>query len=335
MLSLNNRSQNKISILVPGKLMLAGEWSVLEDGNSCIVLPINKFVCVSIWPSKSLSVTAPEIGIQNFKLDLNQTETEPETLAITKKTIKTVLEYLQENNVALESFALHIDSSDMFITTHDGIKKIGLGSSAAVTVALVKAMLIFHGQDVTSSAALGKIFKLACIAHYKAQESTGSGFDIAASTYQKPLHYKRFNIQWFTNELNRHAYITKLINYTWPCLHIEPIALPKNFLLCSCYTGYSASTKTRIKQVFDFKEKSPNTYNIIIDAINQTVLDLLDALKNNHQTNIHDCIRKNRELLKQLGQASASQLETPELTQLISQAESCGAAAKFSGAGGG
>ena len=37
-----------LKVKSPGKIMLAGEWSVLESGNLCIVMTVDKFVEASI-----------------------------------------------------------------------------------------------------------------------------------------------------------------------------------------------------------------------------------------------------------------------------------------------
>jgi len=65
------------------------------------------------------------------------------------------------------------------------------------------------------------------------------------------------------------------------------------------------------------------------------VLQLVQALKKGHQDLILHLIRQNRVLLKKLSELCGHQLEVPLLTQMISEAELCGGAAKFSGAGGG
>ena len=86
--------------------------------------------------------------------------------------IKVTEEYARSFARELRIFDLHIDSQ----LDSDSGKKYGLGSSAAVTVATVKALCHFYNLPVTKD----EIFKLAAIAHFEVQ-GNGSLGDVAAS----------------------------------------------------------------------------------------------------------------------------------------------------------
>jgi len=58
-------------ISAPGKLMLAGEWAVLEVGNPAIVTAINKRVFVEIVEADNISITLPEFDIENLEADFD------------------------------------------------------------------------------------------------------------------------------------------------------------------------------------------------------------------------------------------------------------------------
>ncbi len=68
------------------------------------------------------------------------------------------------------------------------VKKYGLGSSAAVTVATVKAILRFYGVKMSNEL----VYKLSAISHYSVQ-GNGSAGDIAASVYGGWLAYQTFD----------------------------------------------------------------------------------------------------------------------------------------------
>ncbi|MDN6259026.1 MAG: hypothetical protein L0J31_04565 [Corynebacterium sp.] len=65
------------------------------------------------------------------------------------------------------------------------------------------------------------------------------------------------------------------------------------------------------------------------------VTALVEALGNDDADGIRAGIRRNRELLRELGEHTGTTIETPTLRRLIEIAEACGGAAKTSGAGGG
>ena len=84
----------------------------------------------------------------------------------------------------MEFYHLKIDSE---LDSPDG-KKYGLGSSAAVTVATIKALSEFYELNLSKE----HLFKLASIAHLNVQ-GNGSLGDIAASVYGGWIAYHSFD----------------------------------------------------------------------------------------------------------------------------------------------
>ncbi|MFH1832251.1 MAG: phosphomevalonate kinase [bacterium] len=333
---------NNIHVKAPGKLMLSGEWGILEPHNSCITLPINKFVYVTITSTEAqtIHVCAPDIGINSINLYFDgtqitsQTEQTPAQFNLTQKTIETVLLYLKEQNIPIQKFSIHINSQEMLFTCAK--RKLGLGSSAAVTVALIKAILQFHKQNTESQEAKEILFKLSYLAHYRIQENIYSGYDIATSVYQKPLYYKRFDTYWLMQEhANPSNTISTLAHKIWPEFCAQTFELPENFILQACFVGYSASTPELIKHMKKFKTQNPENHKNLCQNIQNIVTQLFMALKNKNNNLILDLIKKNTHALRELAHASVSNLETPEMALLIECAQRYNAAAKLSGAGGG
>lgn len=78
-------------------------------------------------------------------------------------------------------------------TSLGNISKTGLGSSAALTTALISSLLISqleHMQDIDVHRE--KIHRLAQAAHFAAQGGVGSGFDVAAAVHGSCI-YRRFS----------------------------------------------------------------------------------------------------------------------------------------------
>ena len=132
-------------------------------------------------------------GVDSINLVFDGTQVQAKTVQIpaqfslTQKTIETALLYLKEQSILIKNFSLSINSREMLCSS--GNYKLGLGSSGAVTVAIIKALLAFHGQETESSDAKELVFKLSYLAHYRIQENIYSGYDIATSIYQKPIYY--------------------------------------------------------------------------------------------------------------------------------------------------
>ncbi|MCR4369092.1 MAG: phosphomevalonate kinase [archaeon] len=213
-------------------------------------------------------------------------------------------------------------------------EKIGFGSSAAASVAITAAALKLHGIGIETQGAKEKLFKLAIIAHYKAQGKIGSGFDVAASTFGGALHYKRFDSAWLENELAKKPLI-EVVEEKWPGLETKNIELPKNMVVLIGYTGKSASTTELVKKVREFKKISPEKYDQIIAGISRVTQDLEDALAQKKETEILAMIEANRKLLSELSQESGAGLEIEAHRKMSQIAAKNGAIAKFSGAGGG
>ncbi|MFA6990756.1 MAG: phosphomevalonate kinase [Candidatus Babeliales bacterium] len=338
-----------IEVKAPGKIMLAGEWSILEPGHSCIVLPVNKFVAVRIQESKKIIFSSEDIGLKNVILQwalenlmghLTVDPVLPERLMakfnVCFCAIKNCLQFLTEQGISIKPFELSVYSglSGVKIDGSNFVKP-GLGSSAAVTVAVCKAILKFHDIDIYSVKNLELVFKLACLSHYFASGKLGSGFDVACSAYQRPIIYRRFNAEWLENEICSAKNISNIVLLDWPDLRMSEIKLPENMQVLIGFVGYSASTTKMIGKMNLFKDSQPEIYQSIMQSINLVVLNLISAIQRNNKFQIIDLINQNRDLLANLGAESGIELETKELKRLIDSAQVCGAAAKSSGAGGG
>ncbi|MFH1254422.1 MAG: hypothetical protein V1646_03260 [bacterium] len=353
-----------IEVKAPGKIMLAGEWSILEPGHSCIVLPVNKFVTARIQESKKIIFNSDYIGLKNVVLrwsldhlmshliiESSLSEQLSAKFNICFCAIKNCLQFLTEQGVVIKPFELSVCSELSCIKIDDSnFSKPGLGSSAAVTVAVCKAILKFHDFDIDSVCHpdldsgsincitfhnLELVFKLACLSHYFASGKLGSGFDIACSTYQKPLVYSRFDQIWLDQKLTDLKKISEVVLLKWPTLKIKEIKLPENMHVLIGFVGSSSSTLKMIEKMQKFRQQNLVFYKKIMAAINSVVFRLVRALENCDQVEIINLINQNRDFLANLGAESCIEIETKKLGQLIEIAKTFGAAAKFSGAGGG
>jgi phosphomevalonate kinase len=129
--------------------------------------------------------------------------------------------------------------------------------------------------------------------------------------------------------------LVELIERGWPNMTIQPIALPDSLHIVVGFVGKGSKTTDLIDKMTLFKQTCSHEYQHICAEINTVVQKLYDALHTNNHEKILTLIRHNRLLLQELSHASGAHLETEQLQLLIELAEQQGAAAKFSGAGGG
>ncbi|MBU0636340.1 phosphomevalonate kinase [Candidatus Micrarchaeota archaeon] len=329
----------------PGKLMLAGEWACLELGIPGIVMAIDKKVQVKLEPSEIISVFAPDLKLEKKeavfdgeKLQWKSAlrEEEKEKLLMAQYAITTALQYLKAKEKKIQKFSISTSSEESFVQLPDGsTKTLGFGSSGAAVVAIVKAILSLHETEIKSKQGVELVFKLACMAHFEAQGKVGSSVDIAASTVEGIVLYKRFDPKWLQEQFNSGKNIAEIADSDWPSLHLDSLEIPPDFQLLIGYTGPDTSTKVMIKKVHACKEEQKEAYWKTMNEIKQIVEELVPAMQNNEKEKIIAQLQKNRRALQELAHISGIELETSALAKLADIAEQNNAAGKFSGGGGG
>ncbi|MFX0124939.1 MAG: phosphomevalonate kinase [Candidatus Hodarchaeota archaeon] len=326
-------------ISAPGKLMLSGEWSVLERDVPCIVLAVQQRVYVTIRLAEETKIV-----LKNFNIDTKAKieegriifEKDDERLLFTKFAVEIALKYLVETDIQIKNFELTSYAEIISIrnTKTNQEMKVGFGSSAAAVVAIIGAVLKIHEVISFTEEDKEVIFKLGVIAHYFGQGKLGSGFDVAASTFGGVLVYKRFDPEWLQQELDTKS-LLEVIYQTWPILEHWNLKLPDNLELMIGFTGTSASTRKLMKQMKIFKQDDPVSFQRIIEDIKKVTRNLIRAIQNEDQTEIIKLMNENRLLLEELSIACSCHLEIEEHRIMSKIAGKYGGVAKFSGAGGG
>ena len=315
----------------PGKLYIAGEYAVVENGYPAILVALDQFITCSIEESaaevgKIISRQYHNNALQWHRLGEQMVvDNRDNPFSYILSAIKVTEEYARSFARELRIFDLHIDSQ----LDSDSGKKYGLGSSAAVTVATVKALCRFYNLPVTKD----EIFKLAAIAHFEVQ-GNGSLGDVAASVYGGWIAYHSFDRQWLAQQ-RKYLDLRTLVDLPWPDLKIESLKAPSNLQLLIGWTGKPASTSQLVDKISLFKARQQKEYRQFLEDSKHCIQRMVDGFHNADLESIKNEIRYNRELLKQLGTNSGVHIETPVLNKLCEIAEDFGGAAKTSGAGGG
>lgn len=315
----------------PGKLYIAGEYAVVENGYPAILVALDQFVTCSIEESaaevgKIISRQYHNNALQWYRLGEQMVvDNRDNPFSYILSAIKVTEEYARSFARELRIFDLHIDSQ----LDSDSGKKYGLGSSAAVTVATVKALCHFYNLPVTKD----EILKLAAIAHFEVQ-GNGSLGDVAASVYGGWIAYHSFDRQWLAQQ-RKYLDLRTLVDLPWPDLKIESLKAPSNLQLLIGWTGKPASTSQLVDKISLFKARQQKEYRQFLEDSKHCIQRMVEGFHNADLESIKNEIRYNRELLKQLGTNSGVHIETPVLNKLCQIAEDFGGAAKTSGAGGG
>lgn len=320
-----------IKVKAPGKLYIAGEYAVIEPGTPAILVAVDKYITVTIKESNNfgtINSAQYEENSVNWTRNGNKIvfDNRDNPFHFLIEAINIAEKYVKENNKSLKFYHLSINSE---LDNHDG-RKLGLGSSAAITVATIKALCKFYNLNVTND----EIFKLSAIAHLNVQ-GNGSLGDIAASVYGGWIAYSSFNRQWLNEQIGKNKSLKQLLHTTWPQLSIKRLNPPRDLQLLIGWTGSPASTPHLVDKVNTNKNNHKNEYKQFISDSTNCINELIRAFEQQDLTNIQKQINNNRLLLNKLSKISNINIETSKLTQLCNIANKYNGASKTSGAGGG
>ncbi|WP_186580433.1 phosphomevalonate kinase [Aquibacillus kalidii] len=319
-------------IKVPGKLMIAGEYAVLESGQPAIVVAVDRFINVTIKASHENILSLPQLGHDKVTWTgqglYKQYSISDGRLQFVQQAIAFVESYLEGKSIESKPFHLTVLSE---LNDSSG-RKYGLGSSAAIVVGVVTAMLKFNTEiQIQSSSDL--IFKLSVLAHFSTQGS-GSGADIAAAVYGGWIQYNGLDRDWLIDQLNQQISVLHLVDVNWPGLRVQKISPPRELQLCVGWTTSEASTVKMIDKVHEIKKNDLLKYQYFIKESNTSVTKLVESFRNNDYDEAIIGLYQNRQALLQLSHYTNASIETKALTELATIAEKYGGG-KSSGAGGG
>lgn len=325
----------RLTLQVPGKLMVAGEYAVLEPHQPSIVVAVDRYLRASISLSEDHRVSLPDLGLedvgfQDLHGDIRFADRDPR-LRFVGEALKVALAYLREQFLLTFPFHLTLESE---LDDESG-RKYGLGSSAAAVVATVAAVLLFLGDDDDHPPTPELLFKLSAIAHLRAQGS-GSGADVAAATYGGWLRYSSFQPEWLTERLARGWPLGRLLHEPWPFFSARSLGpLVRDLCLCVGWTGEPASTGHMLERVRALRDRDPQAYGNFLQESQGAVDQLTDGLAAGDRARTLTALERNRKALANLGAIAGVPIETDALLELHRWAELCGGAGKPSGAGGG
>ena len=322
-----------ITSKAPGKLFIAGEYAVVEPGHGAIVVAVSRYLTVTIDEATDVgtltSTQNPDVIVEwTREGELFSAKTD-HPYGLVEEAILVAEQYVRECGIltnALYSLSITSELDD----AKRGIKY-GLGSSGAVVVATIQAVLDFYETPRTPLL----IYKLSVLTNLRLSQR-GSFGDIAASSFGGMVYYTSPDRSDLLVKLQSQT-IKEICDNDWKDLLIERLPEIPDFTLLVGWTGQVAITDSLI-QATDKKRKVATDsafYKEFLVKSHAIVQGLQSAWNKQDIPALQEGIRSNRALLNEFAQVMQLEIETPALQTLCNLAEQNGACAKTSGAGGG
>lgn len=286
----------------PGKVLLAGEYAVLE-GSTAAIMAVNRRAyahLASSAPSRSPFIqAAAEVLVARYGADSAR---------------------------AKAAARVMVDTQELMSPADRTPTKLGLGSSAAATVAAIACALDLPN----TSESLNLIHRFAHTAHRNAQAregSPGSGADVAASVHGGILIVEP--------SVDRPDRSDRRDGSDAPP-SIRRACLPPGLTLVFVWTGVPADTRVLVRQVHAAQRARPGRIRSSIAAISEAAAKLVANLTpGGSAMDAIDAIRLGGLAISDLGRAAGAPLWRQEHTRIEELAGRAGGTAKPTGAGGG
>ena len=322
-----------ITSKAPGKLFIAGEYAVVEPGHGAIIAAVSRYLTVTIDETTSVgtltSTQNPDVVVEWTRENEQFRAKGDHPYKLVEEAILVAEQYVRECGIltnALYSLSITSELDD----AKRGIKY-GLGSSGAVVVATIQAVLDFYETPRTPLL----IYKLSVLTNLRLSQR-GSFGDIAASSFGGMVYYTSPDRSDLLVKLQSQT-IKEICDNDWKDLLIERLPELPDFALLVGWTGQVAITDSLI-QATDKKRKVATDsafYKEFLTKSHAIVQGLQNAWNKQDIPALQEGIRANRALLNEFAREMQLEIETPALQTLCNLAEQVGACAKTSGAGGG
>lgn len=270
-----------ISVSAPGKIILFGEHAVVY-GRPAMAVPVSQVrATVTIEPRAGpVEIDAKDVGRQYALRD-----------APSDDPIATMIERTGAwLGVELQDFAVHIRSTIPVAR--------GLGSGAAVSVAVGHAIAKFLGRDLPREQLSALAFEVEKLHH-----GTPSGIDNTVIAYEQPIYFVRGE-------------------------PITTFTVTRAFRIAIADTGVVSPTRIAVGDVRRAWEAEHARYESLFDQIGAIIPAARAAIESGDIDALGPLMNANHKLTQQIGVSS------PEIELLVDAALGAGArGAKLSGAG--
>ena len=268
-----------------GKVILLGEHAVVYNSHA-IAAPIPLAIQARIHPGENgVDLLIPRWGVEE-KL---------------QKGIKHKYSIYESLDLILNRLGLA--DRDMKVEIFPHIPRAaGLGGSAALAVAIIRALAKFYQLNLSNEEVSDLAYQSELIAH-----GSASGIDNTLATYGKFILFRKGQ----------------------PIV-LKELKVPHPLPIVIGLSGVESLTAKMVAKVKEGREQNKNLYDHIFDEINNLTLKAAKAIEKGEMQKLGEYMNINQGLL------NALQVSSPELEEIIAIARKNGAiGAKLTGAGGG
>ena len=293
----------------PGKLVIAGEYAVLE-GAPAIAAAVNKRAKASVTAAKTGELLIANTGIR-FPFELGAGgqpvwSREPGDQGSVLAAVLAALAAGKQFPGGLTPWKIELCSRDFYAHLSDGsTPKLGIGSSAAVTVALTAALQCCAGGNPDLDL---------CLAAHRFLQDGGSGIDVATA--------------WFGGVVLMQPgaeAVPAVRPLSWPAgLHIRPV-----------WTGVSASTPIMLQRLAAFRQNSGTLYTTVMQRFGTALESILGHWQLEDAAALSAGLMYYGELLAEFDRVAEIGIWSDGHRRILDLARSMQVGYKPSGAGGG
>jgi mevalonate kinase len=267
----------------PGKIILFGEHAVVY-GRPALAVPVTQVQATATVSENSRGgvwVEAPNIALSSA---LSQLAPDHPLVAVINSVFSTL------SITRPPACTIYLQSTIPVAS--------GLGSGAAVSVAIVRALSAFLGQPLSDPQVNGLAFQAEKLYH-----GTPSGIDNTVVTYARPVYFVKGQ-------------------------PIKTFRVGASFTLVIGDTGISAPTKESVGAVGKLRESDPARWEKVFNQVGEIVWDARQAIERGDTAALGTLMDANHALLQEM---TVSCAELDLLTEAAHKAGALGA--KLSGGG--
>ncbi len=271
-----------VSVSAPGKIILFGEHAVVYARPAIAVPVFQVRAQATVEPSRQEGVTIDAADVSH-RYSLRDAPGDDPLATIIRLTCGRL-------SVEPKNFSVQIRSTIPIAR--------GLGSGAAVSVAVVRALGEFFERALPREEVSALAFQVEKLHH-----GTPSGVDNTVVAFGQPIYFVKDQ-------------------------PFEPFQVARPFLIAIADTGIASPTKIAVGDVRRAWETDRAHYEALFDQIGVIAREARGVIEDGRVTALGSLMLKNQELLDQIGVSS------PEIETLVDAAIGAGAeGAKLSGAG--
>jgi riboflavin kinase/FMN adenylyltransferase len=263
-----------IRVSAPGSIMLLGEHAVLR-GYPAVSCAIDRRITVDLVPREDnrVEINSDVMGKITFSLD------DVPSFPAFRFVLKVIADYQPMLSCGFD------------LTIQSGFSdKVGLGSSAAVTVAMVAALeLLTKPNDELPLHLQWRIFEKS-VEIIRAVQGLGSGADVAASVFGGIIAYQVCDFE----DMDRHLSQADDNKFSIQQLDVE---LPIHLI----YMGHKTPTVEVVQKVNQRERQNPEHYKQLFSAMGQLTYDGIAAIKKEDIKRLGEIFNIHQELQEALG----------------------------------